>query len=131
MKSSADTARFRILDDFPAAHRIRIDEAGTREPVHVHHWRVDVLAESPLPVEPRAVRLRERVRERVARYRGRSLHRTPPFDRINPTAEEVARRLYDELSEAAPELDLVRVTIGEAAGFSATYHPDEFRSAPD
>lgn len=126
---------FRVRDDFPAAHRIRIDTRGTREPIHVHHWRVDVLLRGSEPIEPAAARALDTVREWVARYRGRSLHRTAPYDRINPTAEEVARALCEELAEELTELRVIRVTIGEAAGFSATYWPeavdrDRFSASP-
>jgi len=45
----------------------------------------------------------------------------PPFDEVNPTAEEVARQVAREFEEAFPDLHLRAVRIGEAAGFSATY----------
>lgn len=116
-------ARFHVRDAFPAAHRIRIDVRGTLEPVHVHHWRVDVLLEADAPVEPRAQEALHAVRAWVSRYRGRSLNDVPPFDRVNPTAEEVARALHGELVRALPTTTVRRVTIGEAAAFSASYHP--------
>ena len=112
-----------VYDSFPAAHRIRIDSTGTREPVHVHHWRVKVCfstAESPHDV---AAEARAWVETWVARHRGRSLNDVPPYDEVNPTAEEVARHVGAEFSEAFPRLRLVAVTIGEAAGFSASYRP--------
>lgn len=118
-----ESARFRILDSFPAAHRIRIDARGTLEPVHVHHWRIDVLAVADPPVEPKAQEALSVVRAWAEKVRGRSLNDVPPFDTVNPTAEEVARVLYRELRRLLPELELERVTIGEADGFSATYRP--------
>ena len=114
-------AAFCIRDSFPAAHRIRIDSAGTREPVHVHHWRVEAWLEAPQPCEPIAVAARARIAQWVARHRGRSLNDVPPFDTVNPTAEEVARELYDVLVRELPQAHLLYVRIGEAAGFSATY----------
>lgn len=120
--------RFRIRDGFPAAHRIRIDARGTREPVHVHHWRVDVLASCEPPCEPRAQEALAAVQAWARTLRGRSLNDVSPFDRVNPTAEEVARTLYRELRGSLPRVRVHRVTIGEAAGFSATYVPA--RDAP-
>lgn len=115
---------FHVHDSFPAAHRIRIDTRGTLEPVHVHHWRVDVLVSAPPPVEPRAQDALAAVRAWTERYRGRSLNDVAPFDVVNPTAEEVARVLYGELCRSLPDVEVHRVTIGEAAGFSATYEAD-------
>lgn len=119
------TMHIRIQDGFPAAHRIRIDERGTLEPVHVHHWRVDACIEPRTPDAVVGARARRVVRDWVARHRGRSLNDVPPFDEINPTAEEVARVLTRELEANLENCRVVRVTIGEAAGFSATYWPRE------
>lgn len=111
-----------VYDSFPAAHRIRIDDAGTREPVHVHHWRVRVRFEASEPMAAAAT-VRGWLDGWVGRHRGRSLNDVDPYDRVNPTAEEVARNLAGEFTAAFPHHRLADVTIGEAAGFSATYTP--------
>jgi len=116
-----------VRDSFPAAHRIRIDTQGTLEPVHVHHWRVEVCFRAPADgAEAAASRAREALRAWVARYRGRSLNDVAPYDRVNPTAEEVARAVAREF-ERDPGVHVARVTVGEAAGFSALTwpHPGE------
>lgn len=111
-----------VRDAFPAAHRIRIAARGEREPVHVHHWRVEVCFRVDPGDEDLAARALEELRRWAVRHRGRSLNDVPPYDRINPTAEEVARAVAGEMVERLG-LDLLRVTVGEAAGFSATYWP--------
>ncbi len=115
--------RFRIRDSFPAAHRIRVDGRGTLEPVHVHHWRVEASLSCPLEQARVVAAARAALRAWVDRHRGRSLNDLPPYDRINPTAEWVARCLAEELERAVPEASVECVTVGEAAGFSATYRP--------
>ena len=118
------TTRFRIRDSFPAAHRIRIDELGTHEPVHVHHWRVAAVFESAADnPDAAAQEARGVIADWVRRYRGRSLNDVEPFDRLSPTAEEVACQLATSLRRDLPGLRLFELTIGEAAGFSATYRP--------
>lgn len=116
------TSYFCVRDSFPAAHRIRIDGAGTREPVHVHHWRVEACFRAAGDAGA-AQRALQALRRWVRRHRGRSLNDVAPYDVINPTAEEVARAVATELS-AELHLPLVRVTVGEAAGFSAVYVAD-------
>jgi 6-pyruvoyl-tetrahydropterin synthase len=113
-----------VYDSFPAAHRIRIDTAGTREPVHIHHWRVRVEFRAAEAPERAAQAARLWVEGWVSRHRGRSLNDVEPFGVVNPTAEEVARNVASGFNEKFPAFDLVRVTIGEAAGFSASYKPD-------
>ena len=123
------TLRVRIETGFPAAHRIRIDAhaRGTLEPVHVHHWRACAHLDwqgDHGPPEPVVATAHDLLAGWVARYRGRSLNDVPPFDRINPTAEEVAVELARELGQHLPEeLEVSQITIGEAAGFSASYRP--------
>jgi len=114
-----------VYDSFPAAHRIRIDAAGTREPVHVHHWRVKVRFTAAHDHHAAAASARGWVESWVKRHRGRSLNDVAPYDDVNPTAEEVARHVALEFDEAFPQLQLVAVTIGEAAGFSASYWPEQ------
>ncbi len=112
-----------VYDSFPAAHRIRIDAAGTREPVHVHHWRVNVCFTAPSEPHVAAAAARAWVESWAARHRGRSLNDVEPYSEVNPTAEEVASHLAGEFAAAFAHLQVLRVTIGEAAGFSATYQP--------
>jgi hypothetical protein len=46
----------------------------------------------------------------------------PPFDRLNPTAELVARHIADELGGAVPAgVRVHAVSVGEAPGCTATY----------
>ncbi len=120
-RMNSTITRIRIRYSFPAAHRIRIDECGTREPIHVHHWRVTAVFEAVADVEANAQRARTAIADWARRHRGRCLNDLAPFDVLNPTAEEVARHLAHLLDKQLPEPGLVELTIGEAAGFSATY----------
>jgi 6-pyruvoyltetrahydropterin/6-carboxytetrahydropterin synthase len=115
--------RFSVRSAFPATHRIRIDARGTREPAHAHNWRVEAWLDSDVPHA--ADQARAFLDRWVARHEGRSFNDVPPFDRVNPTAEEVARVLAREIAAALPEVRVMRVEVGEAAGFSATYWPDD------
>ena len=115
------TAPFR--SSFPATHRIRIDARGTLEPAHAHNWRVCVWLQSSDDADaPQAVACLERW---VGRYEGASFNDVEPFDTVNPTAEEVARVLCEEVEKALPHVRVLRVEVGEAAGFSATYWPGD------
>jgi len=115
--------RLVVRDSFPAAHRIRIDTRGTLEPVHVHHWRVEACFDCSPECDEAALRAQRMITGWVQRHRGRSFNDVPPFETVNPTAEEVARILCQELQRTVPELPVRYVRIGEAAGFSATYRP--------
>jgi 6-pyruvoyltetrahydropterin/6-carboxytetrahydropterin synthase len=114
---------FSVRSAFPATHRIRIDARGTREPAHAHNWRVEVWLEGPDDGGAATVAARALLDRWVERYDGKSFNDVAPFDRLNPTAEEVARVVARELAEGLPSLRVIRVEVGEAAGFSATFLP--------
>ncbi len=116
--------RFCVRSAFPATHRIRIDARGTREPAHAHNWRIEAWLEAPDDGDTTAPAAGAFLREWVSRYEGNSFNDIPPFDTVNPTAEEVARVFAGEIATAIPAARIVRVEVGEAAGFSATYWPD-------
>ena len=124
--------RIRIHDSFPAAHRIRIDNSGTHEPIHVHHWRVTAVFESPANTTAMAARAaRLVIAEWVRQHRGKSFNDVSPFDVLSPTAEEVARQLAHLLKGRLPHLPLIELSIGEASGFSANYRPVYSKSRVD
>ncbi len=114
--------RFSVRAAFPATHRIRIDARGTREPAHAHNWRIEAWFEAEDINADLPARAREFLLSWVARYEGKSFNEVAPFDVVNPTAEEVARVFADESTAALPAARVIRVEVGEAAGFSATYY---------
>jgi 6-pyruvoyltetrahydropterin/6-carboxytetrahydropterin synthase len=106
--------------EFAAAHAILL--LGERERLHGHNWRVvvsvggDRLDGEELLCDFHAV---ERVLARVvAPFRDGNLNEIPPFDRVNPTAEALARHVAHELSaelpRAAPGVHLEWVRVTEA-----------------
>jgi 6-pyruvoyltetrahydropterin/6-carboxytetrahydropterin synthase len=118
---------------FCAAHAITI--GGRREPVHGHNWQVTAvvrparranegLDNNGLVCDFHAV---ERALDGViAPFHNADLNSTPPFDRINPTAEHVARHIARTLQDKVPEgavLHAVRIT--EAPGCAVTYYLGE------
>ncbi len=113
--------RFSVRSSFPATHRIRIDARGTLEPVHSHNWRIEAFLQADDDVGGAAAAAKAFLARWVARYEGNCFNDVAPFDEVNPTAEEVARVLAEELAAAVPRAAIVSVTVGEAAGFSATY----------
>ena len=116
--------RFTICSSFLATHRIRIDVDGTLEPTHAHNWRIGAFLNVPENNMGAVTEAEAFLAKWVSRYDGNCLNNVPPFDAINPTAEEVARALADELTESVPEATVEYIEVGEAAGFSAIYWPE-------
>ena len=114
----------RIERTFSAAHAIEI--RGVREHVHGHNWRVEVTVAGPsLDADGLLVDFHDLERSLqaiVGRFDNHDLNRTPPFDRINPTAELVAQYVAVQIAPTLPVGVMVHsVAVGEAPGCTATY----------
>jgi 6-pyruvoyltetrahydropterin/6-carboxytetrahydropterin synthase len=60
----------------------------------------------------------------LGRFHNRNLNDTAPFDRVNPTAELVARHVADALAPELPAgVRLRAVSVREAPGCTATFAP--------
>jgi 6-pyruvoyltetrahydropterin/6-carboxytetrahydropterin synthase len=114
---------------FEAAHHLA-DYAGGPEPVHGHSWKIEValgvdrLGAYDLAVD--FVPTEAFVRGLAGRLHNRDLNTVPPFDRKNPSAENVALWAAEEIRNAGLLVDGVRleeVTVWEGARNSVTYRP--------
>ena len=111
--------------EFTARHGIRLPD-GTVEPSHAHAWRVTVryagaeLDECGLLIDFEAVK--SDLGELVAELNGADLDAAPIMRGLSPTAEHVARVIFDEMSKRGGGVDrLCGVRVTEAAGCVAGY----------
>lgn len=99
--------RLEISGVFSAAHAIMIK--GEREPLHGHDWHVTVVVEGEELDEDGLLvdfhMVEGLVRDICGRFHHRNLNDTAPFDKINPTAELVAKHLADTLQRAMVKRD--------------------------
>ena len=120
----------RVEQVFAAAHALR-DYKGKCENVHGHNWKVQAVIEGErldqtgLLVDFVDVkRLMERIIERLDHQH---LNEIPPFDVVNPSAENIAEYLCREMQqglEGGPVPVRVRsVRVWETDIQSATYRP--------
>ena len=110
---------------FTAAHRVR-DASGEFEPPHMHHWHVRAtfagaeLNEAGLLVD--FTEAQRCLRQAVALLDGSDLNACPALAGVAPSAEGVAKGIYDLLVKHAALRPLLRrVTVTEAPGCCASY----------
>ncbi len=115
-----------IDTEFCAAHAIVI--RGAREPVHGHNWKVtatvagDSLDADGLLCDFHA--LEHHLDQIVAPFRNNDFNVTPPFDRVNPSAERIAEHLGQSLERLLPSgVRLASLRITEAPGCAAVWRP--------
>jgi 6-pyruvoyltetrahydropterin/6-carboxytetrahydropterin synthase len=105
---------FTIFKDFTfaAAHAIRGHTRGC-ENLHGHNYRVRVHVTAaeldPLGMVIDFADLKAIVQEILGPFDHRVINDIPPFDRVNTTAELLARHVHNEVDRRLPEGGRVRV----------------------
>ncbi len=108
----------KVVTDFAAAHSLR-DYPGDCRRLHGHNWKVEVevsarqLDELGMVVDFKAIK--QATRKVTDELDHRYLNEVPPFDRLNPTAENMAAHIYRRLAEElnAPGVQVHAVTLWE------------------
>jgi 6-pyruvoyltetrahydropterin/6-carboxytetrahydropterin synthase len=119
----------KILTDFAAAHLLRgYDGACSR--LHGHNWKVEVqVSASQLDTVGMGMDfkvIKNATKALIDTLDHQNLNEIPPFDTINPTAENISAFLYRGLSEVLNN-DVVRVstvTLWETDRACVTYTED-------
>ncbi len=119
----------KILTDFAAAHLLRgYDGACSR--LHGHNWKVEVeVVATALDAVGMGVDfkvIKAATREVIGRLDHYNLNEIPPFDTVNPTAENIAAHLYGELSKAlnTDTVTVSAITLWETDRACVTYTED-------
>lgn len=120
--------RIGVTADFSAAHFLE-GYAGSCEAVHGHNYRVEAVVEADEPdniglvMDFRAVR--KTLGEIIGRLDHRLLNESPPFDSGNPSSENIARHIFDEMEKVlgSGPPKLVEVRVWETPGAWAAYRP--------
>jgi 6-pyruvoyltetrahydropterin/6-carboxytetrahydropterin synthase len=61
----------------------------------------------------------------VQQFDHRMINEVPPFDRINPTSEHLARIIFEWMSEHLPaNLRLTEIRVAETDDYSVVYTPE-------
>jgi 6-pyruvoyltetrahydropterin/6-carboxytetrahydropterin synthase len=116
-----------VEETFAAGHALR-GYRGKCENVHGHNYRVRVtvqgqqLDSAGLLVD--FVELKRTLRAIVERLDHTFLNDVPPFDKLNPSAENMARYFYEEMTQGFAGDNTVRVAevkIWETDTATATY----------
>jgi len=116
-----------VEETFAAGHALR-GYRGKCENVHGHNYRVQLAIEGP-DLDPIGllvdfVEVKTWIRGVVEYLDHRFINELPPFDALNPSAENLAKYFYDQISgRLAPPLRLGRVKVWETDITSATYRP--------
>lgn len=116
-----------LRSEFSAAHRLCMHD-GRYEPLHGHNWRVEAFLKSrkldAAGLAADFIVLQRNLREITSRLHNTCLNDLPAFSADNPSAESVAKHLYDRYKPTLqPEVELVKMRVWETGDCAAAYVP--------
>jgi 6-pyruvoyltetrahydropterin/6-carboxytetrahydropterin synthase len=120
----------KIKTDFSAAHNLR-EVGGKCESLHGHNFTVEVVVESEMLDEGGMVidfrLLKSKTKEVLDALDHKYLNEHPFFRRINPSSENLATFIFDELSRQIDRGSrrVNRVSVWESETSRATYRRTE------
>jgi 6-pyruvoyltetrahydropterin/6-carboxytetrahydropterin synthase len=119
--------RVHVRRHFDAAHAVR-GYQGKCEDLHGHRYEVVVCLErrelDDVGLAYDFTGLKRELDGLLERFDHHNLNETPPFDTLNPTAEHIARVIYQELKPHLADAALKYVEAWESPDAWATYSED-------
>lgn len=115
-----------VRGHFDAAHALH-GYPGECCRLHGHTWEVEVVVRGTELDEIGIVydfkRLKDDLDAVLAPLDHAYLNDVPPFDEVNPTAENLSRHIYERLADAMTEVSVVEVSVWESPIARITYRP--------
>lgn len=115
-----------VREHFDAAHYLR-GYGGKCEKLHGHRFQVMATVRAQhadeIGLAYDFVALRGHLREVLERFDHVCLNDISPFDRINPSSENIATTIYEELQKRG--LTISAVQVCESPDSCVTYIPDK------
>jgi len=119
-----------VDETFSSGHALR-GYKGKCENVHGHNYKVRVTLAGPeldsIGLLYDFVHLKQAIQGVIRTLDHRFLNDFAPFDTMNPSAENIARHIYEEISKQMKTVEngaaISHVTVWETDVTSATYRP--------
>jgi 6-pyruvoyltetrahydropterin/6-carboxytetrahydropterin synthase len=113
---------------FDAAHFLR-DYGGKCENLHGHRFKVVVCLKAAklnkIGLAYDFVELKRHLGEVLSRFDHTSLNEVPPFDKINPSSENIAATVYEQLKgRFSGGVSLSSVEVWESPESRVAYSPE-------
>ncbi|MGD9394260.1 MAG: 6-carboxytetrahydropterin synthase QueD [Dehalococcoidia bacterium] len=118
-----------VEQHFDAAHALR-GYKGKCEALHGHRFRVVARIEAnaldDIGLAYDFTELKAQLAEAIARFDHVNLNEVSPFDKINPSSENLAANIYNELTSrlSGDKISLTAVEVWESPQTGVSYSPD-------
>lgn len=119
----------KIIDQFAAAHQLRGIKGGC-ENLHGHNWKIEVsaagrkLGQDGLLIDFREIK--RATKDILDGLDHKFLNDVEPFKAVEPSSENIARHIFESLSQRvnADDVKISRVTAWESDSACASYWRD-------
>jgi len=119
-----------VDETFAAAHNLR-EYKGKCEDLHGHNYKLRVVLVGPeldrVGLLYDFVHLKQVIQNVIKSLDHKYLNELPPFDKLNPSAENLARHIFEQMAkqirEAPNGAKIAGVTVWETDVTAATYRP--------
>ena len=112
-----------VKESFSGAHRLK-GYRGKCESLHGHNWKIEAAAESETLDKTGMVMdfklIKSELNKILEKLDHKYLNKLKPFDKTNPTSENIARFIYEALKRKVAGLK--SITVWENPTSSATYY---------
>lgn len=113
----------KVTGEFSAAHNLR-EYRGKCEELHGHNWKIEVVV-SGVNLDKAGMiidfkQIKSRLNKVLDKLDHKYLNRLNYFKRANPTSENIAKYIHDNLKTKVTGLKLV--TVWESDNSSASYY---------
>jgi len=118
-----------VENHFDAAHFLR-GYQGKCEALHGHRFRVVVKVSASklddIGIAYDFIELKQHLGDILSRFDHTCLNDVPPFDKINPSSENIAATIYSELQRklAGAPVSISVIEVWESPQTGITYSPD-------
>jgi len=116
-----------VEQHFDAAHFLR-GYRGKCEALHGHRFRVVVRLKTSglddIGLAYDFVELKQHLAQVISKFDHTCLNDLPPFDKVNPSSENIAATIYKELKPKLAGVSLVAVEVWESPQTGVIYSPD-------
>ena len=108
-----------------AAHRLR-DYKGSCARIHGHNWKIRLEVQSDIIDEIGIVvdftTLGQYLQQVTGQFDHQLMNEISPFDELNPTAENLAKYIYDQVKKLLPShIKIKKVSVWETDHYVVTY----------
>ena len=117
---------------FDAAHFLR-GYPGKCANIHGHRWKVEITLQGEkldeLGILIDFMDVKSMLKEVLELFDHKMINEVPPFDSLNPTAENIARFIYERMADklrdqTGSNVWITKVKVWESDAASATYFRD-------